>query len=377
MIKNASLPSALKAAFESKSASGAIATFDSIFDDFPFKKCLVEINPVQSGSGDPSPSNVRPISGWTGCNVTRTGKNLIDPSNPTQINSTATNIRWGYRFTKPGRYAVKANSSSSATYNTGISTRKITADGTYGQATVIVKGDDFSPGEAIAFNVQEGDAIVVFAVTNTTKANAIGAFTTAKVQVEYSTEPLSPSNYESYSGDIYAFDWQSEADTIYGGTLGVTTGVLTVDKVLIDMGSLSYSYDPTNAFFTTTPSGIKSPLDSIDEEACSTYKINSGISDAAMATADTGIYLDLSNGKHKIKDTRYTDGSALATALTGQTLVYPLATPQTYHLTPQQITTLLGQNNIWADTGDTTVQYEDYLNALKAYVDAKVAALNT
>ena len=33
-------------------------------------------SPVQSGSGDPSPSNVRPISGWTGCEVTRCGKNL-------------------------------------------------------------------------------------------------------------------------------------------------------------------------------------------------------------------------------------------------------------------------------------------------------------
>lgn len=36
-------------------------------------------SPVQSGSGDPSPSNVRPISGWTGCNVTRCGKNLLNP----------------------------------------------------------------------------------------------------------------------------------------------------------------------------------------------------------------------------------------------------------------------------------------------------------
>ena len=43
-------------------------------------KIVVGIDPVQSGSGDPSPDNIRPISGWTGCNVSRTnGKELTDP----------------------------------------------------------------------------------------------------------------------------------------------------------------------------------------------------------------------------------------------------------------------------------------------------------
>ena len=42
----------------------------------PMQKCEVTLEPIQSGSGDPSPTNVRPITGWTGCNATRTGKNL-------------------------------------------------------------------------------------------------------------------------------------------------------------------------------------------------------------------------------------------------------------------------------------------------------------
>jgi hypothetical protein len=41
------------------------------------KDITIAIEPVQAGSGDPSPTNVRPISGWTGANVTRTGKNLL------------------------------------------------------------------------------------------------------------------------------------------------------------------------------------------------------------------------------------------------------------------------------------------------------------
>lgn len=35
----------------------------------PMPQCKVEFAPVQSGVGDPSPSNIRPISGWTGLTV--------------------------------------------------------------------------------------------------------------------------------------------------------------------------------------------------------------------------------------------------------------------------------------------------------------------
>lgn len=44
----------------------------------PLKSLTIPWTPVQSGIGDPSPSNVRPISGVSAVNVWRTGKNLID-----------------------------------------------------------------------------------------------------------------------------------------------------------------------------------------------------------------------------------------------------------------------------------------------------------
>ena len=47
----------------------------------PIDSLKVYFNPVQAGSGDPSPSNVRAISGWTNAKVTKTGKNLLDSSN--------------------------------------------------------------------------------------------------------------------------------------------------------------------------------------------------------------------------------------------------------------------------------------------------------
>ena len=38
-------------------------------------------------------------------------------------------------------------------------------------------------------------------------------------------------------------------------------------------------------------------------------------------------------------------------------ICYPLATPQTYTITPTQVALLTGQINLWADTGDVTVEY--------------------
>ena len=54
-----------------------------------------------------------------------------------------------------------------------------------------------------------------------------------------------------------------------------------------------------------------------------------------------------------------TNESTLATWLAANQpeFVYELATPVTYQLTPTQVATLLGDNNIWADTGDVSVTY--------------------
>ena len=61
-----------------KGASGDIITITDGVENTPLKSAIVNIEPVQSGSDDPSPTNIRPISGWTGCNVTRSGFNQWD-----------------------------------------------------------------------------------------------------------------------------------------------------------------------------------------------------------------------------------------------------------------------------------------------------------
>lgn len=69
---------------ETKSASGSIITITDGAENAPLKSCVVNIEPVQSGSGDPSPSNIRPISGWTQVNV------WVKPTYDTTLTPTAT-----------------------------------------------------------------------------------------------------------------------------------------------------------------------------------------------------------------------------------------------------------------------------------------------
>ena len=61
----------------SPSASGSIANFERITGGLPVNSLEVAITPKQAGTGDPSPSNVRAISGWTGANVHVNKKNLL------------------------------------------------------------------------------------------------------------------------------------------------------------------------------------------------------------------------------------------------------------------------------------------------------------
>lgn len=50
--------------------SGDIVSFNITNENINVEDLEINIEPVQSGSGDPSPENVRPITGWTGCNIT-------------------------------------------------------------------------------------------------------------------------------------------------------------------------------------------------------------------------------------------------------------------------------------------------------------------
>ena len=146
----------------------------------------------------------------------------------------------------------------------------------------------------------------------------------------------------------YAVDWSTQAGTVYGGTVDVVTGVLTVTHESVNIDDLLFSYDSTNKYFKTE----------IEDRKVGNFTF---FGSSALAISPTSIFGQMpnwsfvggsSNKNVYIKCFDYTDPTAFKNALSGQTIVYELATPITYQLTATQIALILGQNNVWSDSNE-------------------------
>ena len=354
------------AAYPTDTASGAVASFAD-GAAVPVKSLVVNIEPVQSGSGDPAPDNVRPISGWTGANVTRTGKNLLpkfsnhsasgltfsvgeDGSVSVSGTSTAGNVSVNYWLPDTlvkmlaGKTVMLSGGGSSAAY---IQMRLVASSTTYKTTEASGKVSFAVPADVTQIRVD-----INVPTSGTTVSSVFYP------QLEFGSADTA---YEPYAGTTLPISWQSEAGTVYGGTLDVLTGVLTVDKVSILLGDYSWVEQSTSG--TTKrmvcielKNTIKKPASSGIEAdiICSAYKT---ITANNAFQRVTGISVN-SSGELCAYDPNLQTHTDFETANASTQLVYPLAAPAaTVQLDPETLSTLLGENNIWADTGDVNVIY--------------------
>ena len=66
--------------FPTEPSSGGVASTELGADGVPVKSASATLPFVQGGSGDPTPSNVRPITTYDEANLVKAGKNLLDES---------------------------------------------------------------------------------------------------------------------------------------------------------------------------------------------------------------------------------------------------------------------------------------------------------
>lgn len=181
----------------------------------------------------------------------------------------------------------------------------------------------------------------------------------------------SPENERPISGwesvSVMVSPTEDEADatttttslgrTVYGGTLDVVSGVLTDKMAMVDLGALNWINHSSGVFWAI----INGKAKGFNNIVCSQYETASAAGVGNLQ--NNQIAGENSGSAVYIKDTRFTtDVAAFKTAMSGVQLVYELATPQTYTLTPTQVSTLLGENNVWADSGDISVTYVRDLN---------------
>ena len=147
--------------------------------------------------------------------------------------------------------------------------------------------------------------------------------------------------------------------TVYGGTLDVTTGVLTVDRRYTTVGNenvTTVSGSNYSNFQITLASGYKSK--NASSEIVSISSAFKGYSfNAAPSSGDNYVFATAGNLRIKNTANAALGADEWKALMASVELCYLLATPTTYQLTPTEVSTLLGANNIWADTGDTTVNY--------------------
>ena len=286
----------------------------------PLKSMTVGIDPVQRGEGDPSPDNIRPITGWTGMNIYHTDQNLIggtvfrdaikaympgatiDTENKIISYSAGANTVDTFvgRMIAPMHKIIKPNTA----YTFILTYKKLSSSKSSNMRIYYSDGTYLDVPAVSEYSTKETKVVVTnSAKTPTSLSKRNGGSTTHVYYDECGVFEgvLTSADFTAYKEKQKLISWQTEAGTVYGGTLDVTTGVLTVTWANIA------SYDGE-----TLP--------------------GRWISDRDVYASGT-------------------------TPTTGAQVVYELAEPVEYTLSATEILTMNGLNNIWADTGNVTATY--------------------
>ena len=328
------------------------------------------IVPKQSGSGDPSPSNIRPITGYDSITLSRTGKNLL----PYPYYDTSKTVN-GLTFTvhDDGSITIKGT----ATANTSF---RLAGNGSGVNATPlpiwIVPGETYylkpqnampSGARLLVYFYDEANQVIGSISAQAYNSGTVPA-TTVKywaiisinsgVSIDQTIYPTlnrgsTAVDFEPYKGGTFNIDL---GQTVYGGTFNWKTGELTIDRETLVFDGVNIRFDwfgntNGNAF------GFRRIKPSTTwESLCSHLKAK------FMQTYGDIIITDVNADGLMAYDQHFTSEQEANTWLAEQyangtpfTVCYELKTPVTIQLTPQEILALSGTNCLSSNTGDTEV----------------------
>lgn len=346
-----------------RTASGAIASFSDGADGVPVKSCSVSFLP--SGGGG-TPSAPVAISGVSGLSVTNHGKNYIstieqggiDVTNGKEMDSN-TRVRTGFIRVAPNtQYTCAVNSSNPNLVIFHILEYGTASDSNYiGSTNVTIATKTFTTGANTNF--------VRFTSRDTTNAN-ITPTDLANWQMEKGS---SASSYSAYTPSVVT---DTFGQTIYGGTRDLTTDKASVTHEVFTLdGSDDENYSGTgNRVVLTSLNSQTAPntdnTSIIDGNVCSHFpqvtnnNTYSGILGFSVSASEQYTYIYFSDGSQNMT----AEGFKTWLQNNPITLVLKVKTPtEITGLTPHEIDTLLGDNNIYADTGTTAAEYRADIDA--------------
>lgn len=346
-----------------RTASGTIAHFEDGAEDVPLKSLTANIVPIQSGTGTPSPSNPRPISGTDELRLTKTDKNLLDYSSTItkEANTVTSTFIADLNFEAGLTYTISATQTPTAGSQTRNTFYLVTPSSTtaYGISDLSIRPMTYTATESGTFKLYLWNHTLDVDVTY------------SDFQVELGS---TATTYEPYNAETYTFDLGQE---IIGGTADVVGGSGTSDlKYLeIDGTEASLTLDSTPNVVRLTLSDLPSSNVSSQDyrywgsESIYKYSATSNLNDNEVTMRTSGYLYYKNTNCTTLSDfqtffaTQKANGTPFA-------VCYELATPVEIQLTPEEINSYLGVNNLYTDSGEVLdVEYRADMNLLIAELE--------
>ena len=358
---------------EERTASGTIANFETNLQD-NLTACKCEINALQSGSGTPSPNNPRPISGFNGATIVRCGVNFAkvdndeNPQKSYYTYSTETPEKiYGTKNHASNMYfyVFEAYVSSGTTYLFHYGKYQI--NGANSNCSIYLYSDNILGTSLGNFLVPDTGYTWT---SNYTGRILIGIYgiggNGSTFEIDEFMLSDTATDYSPYNGQTATVNF---GQTVYGGVLDVTNGKVTIERVAVDLGTLTWtkqtSVGGTKTYFRTASEIAdckkNTNVGQLQGLICSNYAEDTWSHTVDTVGYDSTICTGWTNKSYiAINDQSKVSMSAddFKTAMSGVQLVYPLATPTEITLTPKQIETIVGINNVYHDcNGETEVKY--------------------
>ena len=304
-------------------------------------------------------SNVCPITGWTGCEATRTGKNLLNPDAKRWVQDSNMYFYLQTGLLLPvGAYTLsyKGENNISALYANDIDGSSIALIYNNKKLTFTL-----SAPTKVSFNFYD---------VNHNLADNMSLY-----QLEFGS---AATDYEPYSGTTVPVSWQTEAGTVYGGTYEFVSGEGESNLKLVTLnGSETWgSYSATYGGFYLSISDAD--INGIPSEQLKSNLFKGANSRGGIAGNNWVIktYNSTADNKAVFFCCPITDKDEWLAWLANNPvqLLYPLETPVEIQLTPQQIALLAGTNNVWNDIGSTELTYLGTTNEIVAQTGHKYLA---
>lgn len=325
-----------------ETASGGVANFKTDMIA-PLKGCKVNFLPKQSGSGDPSPTNIRPISGWDGVEVYQTGVNIWDGEIENGGIDDTTGEKISASQVRSKNYIpVKQNTNYYASF----------AD-VVGGGGLWVYGYDFNknfigrirPIDIGSSNNAANKTIKTPDGTSYLLIKMQGGTRYDRISINY---PSTYTQYHPYTASTFPISWAQQG-TVYGGYVDLVSGEVWAEWA--ELNKTGYTVGEYGGY-KSARIGTATPFDvSVSNRPPSSIGAYSN-----QVTPFTWIRVNAEVIRYSFpNDYTYEQIESLMASFQ---LVLKLETPQLIAtLTPTQIKTLKGINNIYSDADSAEVKF--------------------